>query len=120
LLVAIVLDGRHSVSGWVVAPSVLVPSNGVFGRFDLVALCGCHTLNVCLVGLEGLIVCVWSSDLAALCMVTYTVKLYCLGTHSECLLLIGVLGNVKVSKWSGGHRVPPPVAVRLSVCLPPV
>jgi hypothetical protein len=38
--------GRHS--GWVVAPSVLVPSDGVFGRFDLVALCGCHTLNVCL------------------------------------------------------------------------
>jgi hypothetical protein len=25
-----------------------VPSDGVFGRFDLVALCGCHTLNVCL------------------------------------------------------------------------
>jgi hypothetical protein len=40
--------GRHSVSGWVVAPSVLVPSDGVFGRFDLVALCGCHTLSVCL------------------------------------------------------------------------
>jgi hypothetical protein len=38
--------GRHSVSGWVVAPSVLVPSDGVFGRFDLVALSGCHTLNV--------------------------------------------------------------------------
>jgi hypothetical protein len=38
----------HSVSGWVVAPSVLNPSDGVFGRFDLVALCGCHTLNVCL------------------------------------------------------------------------
>jgi hypothetical protein len=31
-----------------VAPSVLDPSDGVFGRFDLVALCGCHTLNVCL------------------------------------------------------------------------
>jgi hypothetical protein len=40
--------GRHSVSGWIIAPSVLVPSDGVFGRFDLVALCGCHTLNVCL------------------------------------------------------------------------
>jgi hypothetical protein len=40
--------GRHYVSVWVVAPSVLVPSNGVFGRFDLVALCGCHTFNVCL------------------------------------------------------------------------
>jgi hypothetical protein len=41
--------GRPSVPGWVVAPSVLVPSDGVFGRFDLVALCrGCHTLNVCL------------------------------------------------------------------------
>jgi hypothetical protein len=30
----------------VLAPSILVPSDGVFGRFDLVALCGCHTLNV--------------------------------------------------------------------------
>ena len=26
---------------------VLDPSDGVFGRFDLAALCGCHTLNVC-------------------------------------------------------------------------
>jgi hypothetical protein len=41
--------GRHSVSGWIIAPSVLVPSDGVFGRFDLlVALCGCHTMFVCL------------------------------------------------------------------------
>jgi hypothetical protein len=40
--------GTHSVSGWIIAPSILVPSDGVFGRFDLVALCGCHTLNVCL------------------------------------------------------------------------
>jgi hypothetical protein len=28
--------------------AVVVPSNGVFGRFDLAALRGCHTLNVCL------------------------------------------------------------------------
>ena len=27
----------------------LDPSDGVFGRFDLAALCGCHTLNVCYV-----------------------------------------------------------------------
>jgi hypothetical protein len=27
---------------WIIAPSVLVPSDGVFGRFDLVALRGCH------------------------------------------------------------------------------
>ena len=26
----------------------LDPSDGVFGRFDLAALCGCRTLNVCL------------------------------------------------------------------------
>ena len=26
---------------------MLDPSDGVFGRFDLAALCGCHTLNVC-------------------------------------------------------------------------
>ena len=25
----------------------LDPSDGVFGRFDLAALCGCHTFNVC-------------------------------------------------------------------------
>ena len=28
---------------------VLDPSDGVFGRFDLAALGGCHTLNVCYV-----------------------------------------------------------------------
>ena len=28
-------------------PLCLDPSAGVFGRFDLAALCGCHTLNVC-------------------------------------------------------------------------
>ena len=26
---------------------VVDPSDGVFGRFDLAALCGCHTLKVC-------------------------------------------------------------------------
>ena len=26
---------------------MLDPFDGVFGRFDLAALCGCHTLNVC-------------------------------------------------------------------------
>jgi hypothetical protein len=42
-------DGApSSPSGWVSAPFVLVPSDGVFGRFDLAALRGCHTLNVCL------------------------------------------------------------------------
>jgi hypothetical protein len=35
-----------SASKWVSAPSVLVPSDGVFGRFDLAALRGCHSLNV--------------------------------------------------------------------------
>jgi hypothetical protein len=39
--------GRLSVSEYS-EPSVLVPSDGVFGRFDLVALSGCHTLDVCL------------------------------------------------------------------------
>ena len=29
-------------------PLFLDPSAGVFGRFDLAALCGCHTLDVCL------------------------------------------------------------------------
>ena len=29
-------------------PLFLDPSDGVFGRFDLAALCGCRTLNVCL------------------------------------------------------------------------
>ena len=28
-------------------PLCLDPSDGVFGRSDLAALCGCHTLNVC-------------------------------------------------------------------------
>jgi hypothetical protein len=48
-----ILDGRNLVGilildGYTVAPSILVPSDGVFGHFDLVAHCGCHTLNVCL------------------------------------------------------------------------
>ena len=33
--------------GLAVDSFVLDPSDGVFGRFDLAALCGCHTLNVC-------------------------------------------------------------------------
>jgi hypothetical protein len=32
----------------VTAPFVLVSSDGVFGRFDLAALRGCHNLNDCL------------------------------------------------------------------------
>jgi hypothetical protein len=32
-----------SASGWVSAPFVLVPSNSVFGRFDLAALRNYHT-----------------------------------------------------------------------------
>ena len=32
----------------VVAKLMLDPSDGVFGRFDLAALCGCRTLNFCL------------------------------------------------------------------------
>ena len=31
-----------------VDPLFLDPSDGVFGRFDLAALCGCRTLNLCL------------------------------------------------------------------------
>jgi hypothetical protein len=42
----VVVVGRTSVPGWVSAPFALVPSDGVFGRFDLAALRGCHTLNV--------------------------------------------------------------------------
>ena len=34
-------------------PLFLDPSDGVFGRFDLAALCGCCTLNVCLFVIEA-------------------------------------------------------------------
>jgi hypothetical protein len=44
----VIAVGRTFVSGWVSGSFVLVPSDGVFGRFDLAALRGCHTLNVCL------------------------------------------------------------------------
>ena len=37
---------------WYGTHCVLDPSDGVFGRFDLAALCGCHTLNVCYVMLN--------------------------------------------------------------------
>ena len=59
------------VGGWVVVVVgwwlCLDPSDGVFGRFDLAALCGCHTLNVCFVMLLDLkdkvvvIVAAWSN-----------------------------------------------------------
>ena len=35
-----------SIVVWI--PLFLDPSDGVFGRFDLAALCGCRTLNFCL------------------------------------------------------------------------
>ena len=40
---------QEGLSAWLVVwkPLCLDPSDGVFGRFDLAALCGCHTLNVC-------------------------------------------------------------------------
>ena len=44
------LDTCFGIStAWLVVwkPLCLDPSDGVFGRFDLAALCGCHTLNVC-------------------------------------------------------------------------
>ena len=34
-------------------PLFLDPSAGVFGRFDLAALCGCRTLNFCLFVCRG-------------------------------------------------------------------
>jgi hypothetical protein len=42
----VIVVGQTSASGWILAPLVLVPSDGVFGRFDLAALRGCHTFNV--------------------------------------------------------------------------
>jgi hypothetical protein len=41
------LVGPTSVSGWVTAPIVLVPSDSVFGRFDLAALKCFTCLFVC-------------------------------------------------------------------------
>jgi hypothetical protein len=41
----VIAVGRTSVSGWVTAPFGLVPFDGVFGRFDLAALRGCHTFK---------------------------------------------------------------------------
>jgi hypothetical protein len=54
----VIAVGRTSVSGWVTAPFVLVPSDGVFGHFDLAALRGCHTFKkfVCLFVLGGWLV----------------------------------------------------------------
>ena len=43
------LNVVHETSCLVVwIPLFLDPSDGVFGRFDLAALCGCRTLNFCL------------------------------------------------------------------------
>jgi hypothetical protein len=45
----VIAVSRTFVSGWVTAPFVVVPYDGVFARFDPVALRGCHTLYVCFV-----------------------------------------------------------------------
>ena len=42
----LVLYGASCLVVWI--PLSLDPSAGVFGRFDLAALCGCRTLNFCL------------------------------------------------------------------------
>jgi hypothetical protein len=39
----VIIVGMTFASRWVLAPFVLVLSDGVFGRFDLAALRGCHT-----------------------------------------------------------------------------
>jgi hypothetical protein len=39
----VIVVGRTSASGWVSPPFALVPSDGVFVRFDVAALRGCHT-----------------------------------------------------------------------------
>jgi hypothetical protein len=41
------------------APFVLVSFDGVFGRLKIAALCGYHTLNVCLFGLLSP-ACLWA------------------------------------------------------------
>jgi hypothetical protein len=42
----VVVIGGTSASGPVWAPFVLVPSDSMFGGFELAALCGCPTLDV--------------------------------------------------------------------------
>ena len=48
-------------------PLFLDPSDGVFGRFDLAALCGCRTLNFCLFVcyVQGQVYCVWMCGAAS-------------------------------------------------------
>ena len=46
---------RHHLHPYEPASLALI-GRGVFGPFDLAALCGCHTLNVCYVVLRGLAV----------------------------------------------------------------
>ena len=54
-------------------PLCLDPSDGVFGRFDLAALCGCHTLNVC-------------------CCYIHS-SIYKSGTHIQTYAITGPLGT---------------------------
>jgi hypothetical protein len=42
------LSSAQLTQWFVLAPFVVVPSDGVFGRFDLAALRSCHTLFACL------------------------------------------------------------------------
>ena len=52
-LVGCLLGYSSCLVVWI--PLFLDPSDGVFGRFDLAALCGCRTLNFCLFVLELLL-----------------------------------------------------------------
>ena len=71
-------------------PLFLDPSDGVFGRFDLAALCGCCTLNVCL------FVCIFELDYRMI-MDSLPIALSDSLTNNECLTPRPNLNNTRQS-----------------------
>jgi hypothetical protein len=79
---------RTSASGSVQAPFVLVPSDGVFGRFDLAALRSCRTLKVVHLIVMGLL---WEALKARNSIATNQPQLRC-SVYGRVNATIGVQG----------------------------
>ena len=77
----------------------LDPSDGVFVRFDLAALCGCHTLNVCCCCCcyGWLVYCECQGWRQLLEVLSCT----CVVSGSSGLVSIGMLHECKVKRWTG-------------------
>ena len=76
-------------TAWLVVwkPLCLDPSDGVFGRFDLAALCGCHTLNVCCCCCTTMLcICCGGLDYSYSCYTSYSALLGAIGSTGDSFI----------------------------------